>query len=239
MNKNASHIISFLNEQDNRGKCLHPDAPKSCGDKYIKAHSIQKSGLLKKIARNNHVYRGDSSYGGLIKSNGEVNFKLKSINKVSTFKGFCNLHDSSLFEPIDSNKFQETKEQAFLYAYRSICRELFVKENAVNSAKEFIRISSDKNNPIALGLLKGQSIGYNNLVFHKKIMDTCLKNKNYKNINYTAFVMDNTPNILFSGVLYPDYDFNGLPIQSVTLTKAAPSLITFCSAPYKNKPDYP
>ncbi len=232
---NTSHIISFLNAQNNRGECLHPNSPDSCGDKHINAHSIQRAGLLKKISKDNHVYRIDSSYGGLIKSNGEINFKLKSINKVSTFKGFCDFHDSSLFEPIDSNKFIETKEQAFLYAYRSICRELFVKKNAVNSAKEFIKLASNKNKSIANSSLIGHTLGYNNLDFHKKILDSCLKENNYENINYTGFVMDSAPNILFSGVVYPDYDFNGVPIQSIIQENSVPSLITFCSVPYENK----
>jgi hypothetical protein len=234
MSGNISHIISFLNKQNDTGKCLHPEAPHLCGDIHIKAHSIQKSGLLKIIARNNHVYRVDSSYGGFIKTNGEINFTLKSINKVSTFKGFCGTHDSTLFSLIDNNKFDETKEQAFLYAYRSICRELFVKQNAVNSAQEFIKIYGE-NNKIWQAALKGHSIGYNNLVFHKKLMDSCLKENNYDRINYTAFIMDTPPNILFSGVLYPEYDFNGLPIQSIIQENYVPGLITFCSAPYKDK----
>jgi hypothetical protein len=39
-------------------------------------------------------------------------------------------HDKEIFEPIDDRLLIPTDRQALLYAYRSICREPFVKESS-------------------------------------------------------------------------------------------------------------
>jgi hypothetical protein len=47
--------IDKLKKNKNKGRCLHYDAGAKCSD-FIKAHSIQKKGLLSKIAKDGEVY---------------------------------------------------------------------------------------------------------------------------------------------------------------------------------------
>src|SRR5574337_1945141 len=66
------------------------------------------------------------------------------INKVSTFLGFCKYHDNNLFKPIDDQYLIPTDQQVLLYAYRSLSRELFVKENVLNNLKLLVKKTDQK-----------------------------------------------------------------------------------------------
>ncbi len=127
-------LHGFLNEQKkqrNRGRCLHYDVEHRCRE-IINAHSIQKSGLLSTISQNGHVYTLATEMSDLRKNSGIPEYKKKGINKVSTFLGFCKYHDNILFKPIDDQYLIPTDHQVLLYAFRSLARELFVKENVLN-----------------------------------------------------------------------------------------------------------
>ena len=98
-------------------KCWHPEASESScntdsNGKIIvsEAHSIQKNGVLSKIAENGHVMGysfDDLGFDG----------KLRSKHHASIFFGFCNKHDS-IFKPIEIQPYIGSEEQHFLFAYR-------------------------------------------------------------------------------------------------------------------------
>ncbi len=116
-------------------RCLHYDPGESCNH-VINAHSIQRKGSLAAIEEGGHVYVISKNMSDLKANNGKVVLKKEGITtQVSTFLGFCKYHDNSLFEKIDNYPLIPTDEQILLYAYRSICKELFVKENSYNLMK--------------------------------------------------------------------------------------------------------
>ena len=229
------NLSDFINNQRKfslEGRCLHYDSGFRC-NQIIRAHSIQKNQSLTAIAVNALVYVLDSQIGTLRKTHGKIVYKKKSINKVSTFLGFCSRHDNSLFEPIDNNLLLPTDEQVLLYAYRSLCREVFVKENAFRFLKDFC--SQIKDQPAILTLisdaLQGTAVGLKNLMAHKQAFDESLRTRAYKDIKYVIFVSRAKPFVAFSGLIWPDFDFMGRPLQAIADTKSKVELITFCSAP--------
>lgn len=103
-------------------KCLSPEM--SCTNAAIRAHSVQKSTALSFIEEQGHVYGLKMKIDD---GKPACAFEKLGRNNASTFTGFCNLHDTEIFRPIDTKPLDlNDAEQLFLVAYRSITRELHV-----------------------------------------------------------------------------------------------------------------
>ena len=93
--------------------------------KIINAHSIQNSFILEKIQEENHVYM-------FIKND----FKKSGRKQSSIFRGFCQFHDSKIFEKIDFPKDAQfgrlTSEQYALFHFRALANEYWLKKNSLN-----------------------------------------------------------------------------------------------------------
>lgn len=229
------NLFSYLSEQKklkNSGHCLHYDSGVRCNN-IIDAHSIQKNGSLSAISENGKVYAISKNIGDIKKHSGKLVFIKVGIGKVSTFRGLCKEHDNELFEPIDKSPLLPTDQQICLYAYRSICRELFVKENA------FALMDGQMNQlanhkalyELCSGVKRGTSFGLNNLIRHKKEYDLSLKDKSYADIKSVLFTSPQKLSVAFSGLFYPDKDFRGRKLQDLGDEASSLDLITFCSAP--------
>ncbi|WP_417442861.1 hypothetical protein [Idiomarina abyssalis] len=213
------------------GKCLHFNAGDECTS-VIRAHSVQKSQLLSVISKNNHIY----ALANKVENDGGVKIQKKSIYKFSTFRGFCQYHDNEIFEPIDNKPFHLELEQASLYAYRSICRELYVKNNSLHLfLDQLAKLSSNgKLRQYLSDLIEGTQNGLETLSTKKVTFDRLLKTKQLDQLKYVVFESESKPNISFSGLLYPDFDFQGRRLQDLAVSSFEFSLITFCSAPTDN-----
>lgn len=239
INPARPHNMSFIDEfqreskrQKNRGRCLHYSTGKRC-DEIISAHSIQNSGQLKLIAEAGHVYRLETNISTLKKSGGEPAPKKVGVNQASTFAGFCKLHDNQLFEPIDNYTLEPEKQQIALYAYRCICRELFVKENAatvMSTMKDYPNLSPQQRSILEASHL-GHSIGLAGLQHHKVLYDQAISNRDYEQFEFTYFTSSKPFNIQLSGLLYPDFDFSGNFLQDLGERVLPLDLITFFTAP--------
>jgi len=221
----------------NYGKeyCLCPISDKvNCSGDIIKAHSVQKSGVLDKIALNGHVYEFDYSFTGLVKNNDNVIVKKTGINKASTFTGFCGYHDNKIFETLDNYTYSTTNEFAFLMGYRAITRELFVK-SAQKKMFEFMR-EMDKGKDITSQVriqmeastnILGSETGLRDLESEKKIFDDALLNKDFSKVKYLIINLSNTPEYVCSGAIYPEHDFSGAQLQDLSNLEKKMDLLTF------------
>jgi hypothetical protein len=91
-------------------QCLHPEASyQECSTRIIDAHTIQKSGPLKRIV-------DDTSHVLTFSRDSNGHFKTEKIGwqKASTFKGFCSKHDKQMFSCIEDEPFIGTLEQCFI-----------------------------------------------------------------------------------------------------------------------------
>ncbi len=221
--------------QNNRGRCLHYSNGTRC-DEIISAHSIQNKGQLNLIAEAGHVYRLNADLTILQKTGGCPLPQKIGINKVSTFPGFCKHHDNALFEPIDNFPLEPRKHQVALYAYRCICRELFVKENAVavmKTMKDYPGLSSQQRSTLEAVYL-GHSTGLAGLQHHKALYDQALLVGDYEKFEFTYFTSSKPCNIQLSGQIYPDFDFEGRFLQDLGELDVPLDLITFFTAPIPN-----
>lgn len=215
-----------------KGRCLHFDGSHRCKN-IINAHSIQKNQSLAAISEDGHVYKPSADISSLKKNRGCLTYEKCGINRVSTFLGFCKKHDNELFEPIDNNPLLPTDQQVFLYAYRSLCRELFVKENSLNLVENQLLLVPEGNaiKELLLGTKIGTTFGLKNLREHKSIYDESLKKKAYFHIRYVLFISNQKPFMAFSGLLYPEFDFMGRHLQNLGDHQQKLELITMSTAP--------
>lgn len=229
---NLSEWLGNQKKLKKKGRCLHYEGSHRCKE-IINAHSIQKNQSLEAISDNGHVYTFSSDISFLKKNRGHLTSKKYGINRVSTFLGFCKKHDNELFEPIDNSLLFPTDQQVFLYAYRSLCRELFVKENALDLIENQLRGMTEINaiKELLLNIKTGTTFGLENLREHKSVYDNSLREKSYSDVRYVLFISKQKPFIAFSGLFYPDFDFMGRQLQNLGDHKRKLELITICTAP--------
>ena len=221
-----------LKRQNNRGRCLHFADGVRCNE-IISAHSIQKRGQLSLIAEDGHVYRVSADLSTLRASEGAPRFKKMGVNKASTFAGFCKYHDNALFEPIDNEPVEPQNRQIALYAYRSLCREYFVKENAVtviSRMKDHPELNAEGRALLQTSLV-GHSLGFEGLKHHKQYYDEALRTKQYDEFEFTYFTSTSQCSMQLSGLLYPDFDFLGERLQDLGNWASPLDLISFFTAP--------
>lgn len=215
-----------------RGRCLHFDAGSRC-DKIISAHSIQRKNQLALIAEDGHVYRLNVDPSLLRKTNGVPYLKKSGIKTVSTFGGFCKRHDNTLFHLIDNAVLMPNERQVALYAYRSLCRELFVKENAVLTLNKFKgdpRLNSHRQ-AFFEACHDGNSMGLDWLNHHKKLYDDTISSERFDEFRYVCFVSSSQCPLVLSGLIYPDFDFEGDFLQHLGIEQDPLDLLTFFTAP--------
>jgi hypothetical protein len=214
------------------GRCLHFEGSTRCRE-FIHAHSIQRSRFLFEISDIGHVYILSTDIGTFEKNKGFPGYAKKGIKNVSTFKGFCKRHDRELFAPIDNFDLEPSYKQVALYAYRSLCREYFVKENSIRDLEA--ELANRSIQQVVRGLLEsakeGNEWGFRNLKAHKSKFDTSLKEESFEDFKYILFAFKGRPTIAFSGLFYPDYSFEGNQIQDLGDHSRGLKLMTICSGP--------
>lgn len=221
--------------QISRGRCLHFVDGNRCNE-IISAHSIQHRGQLRLIAEDGHVYRLSADLSTLRETQGVPRPKKIGVKKASTFAGFCKRHDNSLFKPIDNESLEPHKLQIALYAYRCLCREYFVKENAVavlERMKEHPDLDAGRRVFLKSSLMD-HSMGLAGLQHHKQHYDEALRRRAYEEFEFTYFTSMSRCALQLSGLLYPDYDFSGHHLQDLGDWSSPLDLITFFTAPTRN-----
>jgi hypothetical protein len=122
-------MLRFYRGSRRHQVCLHPSAPGGCHGGIVRAHTIQRSGGLSRIARSGHVYSFQASLFDRLADKEDRAFLL-GVRSASTFTGFCGLHDTTLFRPLETQPFIPTPEQVTLLAYRAVCMEVFARLKA-------------------------------------------------------------------------------------------------------------
>jgi hypothetical protein len=127
-------------------RCLEPSG--GCFLAPIRAHSIQNANILDRLCSDGHVIMPKLKE----QSAGKIGVCFDSIgrNQATTFTGLCSKHDQAIFDPIDKGPIDApTDEHLFLFAYRSVLRELHA---ALGGA---IKIQLGFQEKVELGLVRG------------------------------------------------------------------------------------
>lgn len=153
---------------------------------------------------------------------------LIGINQASTFTGFCSRHDKELFSEIEDKTFLSTPEQCFLVAYRSLARELFIKDGM----NRFIEKINQKKIPTINEIILQKTyeqIGYINeltlsdLTFIKYRFDELLINQKYNELHHDILILTEPPQIMASAILALQFDFQGNTIQTLNNNPECPN----------------
>lgn len=203
-----------------RKECLHPQAGRgSCHGKIIRAHTVQRSGGLSRIAESGHVLT--VSRRPMAGRGEELQLDVEEIgyHDASTFTGFCSKHDG-MFAPVENSPFVGSKEQAFLLGYRAICMELFKKKVALKGVSlmrdtdrgmEYMRQAMIQN--LADGAQEGMSAAVRDLEADKREYDEVLMSGDYVRSNAVVVLLDRAPAVMCSGATGPEFDLSGNAIQ--------------------------
>lgn len=221
----------------NKKICSAPsDWHKDCSRQITRAHTVPKSGSLNQIARNGHVYAFIPSIENLQKNNGVIVPELIGVNRASTFTGFCSNHDNSIFSPLEKVDFTGTKEQCFLLMFRSVAREFYTKQAAASLAD--IRKDSDKGKAFEQQLAIqefnvlhdfGLAAGVKDGVHFKSLLDEMLQARDYATLHAYVIELTVPPDIMCSGSIFPEEDFDGNRLQDLNNIDDIPSLLSFTS----------
>lgn len=142
------------------------------------------------------------------------------VNSASTFTGFCETHDNAIFKPIENEKIVFSAEQCFLFGYRALAYEMYMKGAQANS----IGIIRDVDKGRSLGQQirhhgevalyeYGVTAGQNDIAQDKSLYDEVLTSKDYSSVRSYVVKFEKAPTIMCSGRLAPVYDFTGVLLQ--------------------------
>jgi len=218
-----SEALAAIKKAFRKRYCLHPQAsPQNCHGNIVRAHTIQRSGGLTRIAKEGHVYNCLVHRRRLSPASANLQPTLVGINKASTFTGFCALHDNEVFAPIENQPFQSIPEHAFLLAYRAICSEVFLKKASLELAS--LRRSLDRGRSLREQVLiqqfaeyldAGLTKGLKELEELKTLYDDILLRNENSDVKYYIIRLRDSPEIMCNAVHQPEYDSQGNVLQQL------------------------
>lgn len=217
-----SDIIAGLKKLTSRRYCLHPGATKgTCNGDIVRAHTIQRSGVLSKIAREGHVYQFVNDPGTRKKTGGALSPTLVGVKNVSTFTGFCALHDQELFAPVETQPFLFTQEQCCLLGYRALCMALYRKLAAIEMHNSLMR-KLDRGKPLAAQreiqeytrlYLRGANAFIRDINAVKSMYDEILISKDFSPVKVYGIELESCPEFMCSGFDWPGINFYRQELQ--------------------------
>jgi len=134
------HYKDLMNARKDHGeKCMFCD----CSDDSIKSHSISEN-VLAMFSDNNDVIfpkidpcNLGNNYQDLENtSKPNIKFERTKIASAGTFRGFCQVHDNDVFQPLDDFGIT-TQKDIFLQLYRTACKYYFTNLNVEKTEKSF------------------------------------------------------------------------------------------------------
>lgn len=146
-------------------KCMSP----SCNSNSIKSHVLQKNGILNQISKDRHLIQPFVPSLFRFDNKNVIELGKVGLNKVFTFPGFCNKHDTEIFKPIESKSIEfKSKKVQLLFSYRALCQEIWRKIKFL----EMVKLIEPQINPIISDHIEtfkfGNKSGVRNLRFFKK-----------------------------------------------------------------------
>jgi len=203
--------------------CTAPESMHAdCSGAVVRAHTVSKSGSLKRIAADGHVYAFVPSIMSIAKGKGVLAPELRGVNQASTFTGFCAVHDKRLFAPVEDAPFEFTNEQCFLLAYRAQAREGFLKRaqrGTIGLMKKADRGLSGQHqkgvHAFAARMSTGIEAGADDAERHKSTYDAVLNSGDYSQVRSYVLIWDLVPSVMCSGGLFPYECFDGSVAQDL------------------------
>ena len=184
-------LLKDFNEQRHiNDTCIYP----GCVEKPIRSHTISKSSIRK---LNNDTIQlkvvNDNIFDRIKNFDDRNFFNDCRISNVSTFYGFCKVHDTNLFKPIDQFDGTITNEIALLSHYRIICFGLdniktqFLQEELLR-VSQYVGSAPKKTHEFLRKLKKGYfkrrlDMELEAYLARKELCEAMIINKKFNRIN--------------------------------------------------------
>ncbi|HZM03477.1 MAG TPA: hypothetical protein VFC44_10655 [Candidatus Saccharimonadales bacterium] len=220
--------------------CLANDLG-GCSGKIIRAHSLQKA-AFSPHARNGHVYEFDPFQ---IRDNG-ITPTLIGVNKATTFTGFCERHDASLFAPIEVETFKANPQQLFLHHYRAIAQAFYNRAYKFKILEQALTENAAKVGKAAARRFEEDMqinrVEVQELMRHKRLCEQNLMGMNWAEVVGFCWKGKSAPDIFATDFFAPRKDFLGstlqdckslAPLQWISLTVTASdncAVVLLCAA---------
>jgi hypothetical protein len=211
--------------------CLHPSAPASCSFGPIRSHTVQRATALKAISEDGHVLSGRDARPG---KPAEFLLERVGINSASTFRGFCSKHDGEAFRDADRAT-DVTEWIAFLLGYRALSYERYMKDISIPLLEKY-RDHLDAGLPFEAqeriqryihGNLFTSRLAVIEHERHKSRWDIALQQGKPEGFKWACLTFDGILPIVASGAYYPEYDFAGKRLQTLTSPIGTLNMLTF------------
>ena len=180
--------------------CYHPDK-KNCKGKLKDCHTIQNNKILNKLAVNGKVFMFSSNvtleaYKDFFECEEGDNIDKPCVvfdqmfqeigrNYATTFKGFCDYHDTVVFQDIETRNFNRETIQFFEYAYRGLTHRLYERKKSLSLIRYQVttmsgdELRNENKKTGYLGRLKLEELGISDLEKEKTIFDNAIMTQNY------------------------------------------------------------
>lgn len=186
--KHKSLMRSFKNTATIK-ECFYHKTEQCKGD-IKQSHSVQRSGRLSIIEGEVNGNQSLYTFTNNIPSVKHLIADLKPIGKkeASTFFGFCEHHDTTLFSPIENFAFDGSDKHLFLHSYRSFAHSYHRKQedNKVynNPNSDFIKAMPEH---WVKTMQEGISIAINESAERKKQLGYYIENEIYDDLEYLVY----------------------------------------------------
>lgn len=191
--------------------CLHPTKDE-CSKDIINAHTLQNNGVLSYLALNNEVIVLEP---GINKEGVKFDYKSKSKNQATTFRGFCSFHDKEVFKPIEDEIYDKNREdQNFLFTYRIFAFEYYKKKVAMKVFQKTARkYPSSLKHETGVRFYRNYQLAMEDMNSYSKIFNSSLLSKNYSTIETKVFEFDYRLPFATCFAFSPYFDFNEKPLN--------------------------
>jgi hypothetical protein len=212
--------------------CLHPKASDAACDRIASGHTLQRSRVLKAIAKHGHVL---TFYPMDFDQSNTLRVHRRGWKKSSTFYAFCKHHDDSAFAKLEKYPFEGTSEQRFLLAYRAVCWELYQKLRAVE-AQPVMRELVDRGKPlqeqvVMQSLLAGQSDGFaqglKDIRATKHALDRLFLAESYDHLAAFELRIEGDASIVSTGCINPTNTLQGIELPGIQSRRRAIEWLAF------------
>lgn len=187
--------------------CMCPGCRNMAGN----SHVLQNKKILKPIAPQNHLYCFEPN--SLFKKEQRLTYKRRGIGEVLAFNGYCQYHDDQIFSSIEKSNVDvdwDDQKSQFLLGYRSICREIYVKQIMVEYNKALINkyvLPYEKVRYLQNCIL-GDSLGIKDMKRYKEFLELGIFSNNYSNYNFETIILPVSIELCVSSPISVSYSLN-------------------------------
>lgn len=237
--KKALELRKALSDFKKTGRiteCFCHDKSKCNGD-IKQSHSIQRNGRLSIIEGN---VNGNQVIYTFTETEFDENHYCKSLKPIgkgvaSTFFGFCDYHDTTLFSPIENFPFDNSDKQCFLHTYRAFAHSYHRKKEELKAYKTKSEYTKIIPQDILDSMIEGAEMGMTDGELEKKKLDDLLDNQEYDGLEYFTYVTPEKFPIACSSQISPQYSYYGTPLNNHIDPNVPYSLLMLTVLPDNNQ----